>query len=462
MATPEVGRQIQGALEEVLDRGVLLELELPWKDSRDELRHFQIRFAPEFNANGEVESVLSITRDITSLRKTEAQLQHAQKMECIGVLAGGVAHDFNNILAVISGYSELLLHTLTDDELTYAREISDSVIRGAELTRTLLMFGGKHEPQRQYDDLNQILVNLRKSMSRLLRSDITLTFGLCDGRLPMFVDRNQIEQVLVNLMVNARDALTSGGIISVTTELVEVREEVVTGGATVSSGSYGVVSVTDNGVGMDADTVGRIFEPFFTTKESGKGTGLGLAIAFGIVSTHDGHILVESVPGKGSVFRIFLPIFKGAMTPKFEQKPEAAELYGNETVLVVDDESSVLQMTSKLLARYGYAVLTAADGVEALEVFEAHRDNISVAIINLIMPRMNGRETIKEMRRQKPDLPVILTSGYADDIIDSAAIDAMDIVFLSKPVRPQKLAATIRAALERNADAPQKDEWFPA
>lgn len=449
VATQEVGRQVQGAVEQVLDRGISLELELSWKDIGGEMRHFQVRFVPEFDADGEVASVLSITREITSLRKTEAQLLHAQKMESIGTLAGGVAHDFNNLLTVIGGYADLLRLSLRGDErkVAFAREISNSVNRGAELTRSLLAFSGKHEPQKRYDDLNLIVANLQKSMSRLLRSDITLTFELCDDRLPVFAERVQIEQVLINLMVNARDALTSVGRIHVATALVDVREAVVKGGVTVPPGSYGLVTVTDNGAGMDKETERRIFEPFFTTKETGKGTGLGLSIAFGIVGNHNGRITVESAPGKGAVFGVYLPVSEGKMPPNHSPESKTAELRGNETVLLVDDEPNVLRMTREILELYGYTVLTAADGVEALEVFEAHRDEIRVAVFDLIMPRMTGREAIEQIRLQKPDLPVIITSGYTDDIIDHAAIDALNVVFLPKPVCLQKLAAAIRAGL---------------
>lgn len=452
---PETGLQIHNAVEQVLERGSSLEIEVSSKDSKNMLRNLQIRFVPEFDREKNVVSVLGITRDITSLRRTEAQLLHAQKMESIGTLAGGVAHDFNNVLTVIGGYAELLSLSLKDDErkLSFAHEISDSVVRGAEMTRSLLMFSGKHEPQKQYDDLNKIVANLQKSMSRLLRSDITLTFMLSVDQLPVFADRIQIEQVLINLIVNARDALASGGRIHIATSLVEIHEEVVTGGATLSPGSYGLVTVADDGIGMDAETVGRIFEPFFTTKEIGKGTGLGLAIVFGIVGNHNGQISVKSEAGKGSTFGIYLPIYTGDVPQKNLPVPEAAEFHGNETLLVVDDDPTVLTVTTKLLKMFGYTILTATDGMEAVEVFEAHRDEIRILVTDLMMPRMNGREAIEQIRRQKPDLPVILASGYTDDIIDLAAIDALNVIFLQKPLQLQKLLAAIRAGLDETQNS---------
>jgi len=449
VSTAEAGLQVQVAVEQVLKRGVPAEIELSWVDSDRVTRHFQSRFVPEFDPQGKVASVLSITRDITSLRRTEAQLQHAHKMESIGTLAGGVAHDFNNILTVIVGYTELLQISLRGDErrLGFVQEISASVTRGAELTRSLLTFSGKREPQKQFDDLNQIVANLQKSMSRLLRSDITLNFKLCADRLPVFADRVQIEQVLINLMVNARDALTSEGRIEMATSLVDVKQEIVTAGTTLSPGSYGLVTVTDNGAGMNEETLGRIFEPFFTTKELGKGTGLGLAIVFGIVGNHNGHVTVESMPGKGSAFGVYLPIHTGPRQPEISPGPETASGHGNETILLVDDDPIILKMTREILMHSGYTVLTASDGVEALEVFAAHRDEIQIVVTDLIMPRMNGRETITQIRREKPDLPVILVSGHTFEIIDLAAMETLNIVFMPKPVNFQKLAAAIRAEL---------------
>jgi len=453
MVTPEIGQRVQNAVMQVLERGIARESEASWKDSGGVMCHYQARYVPEFGPDGTVASVLFIARDITSLRKTEAQLRQAQKMESIGTLAGGVAHDFNNLLAVIGGYAELLFLSLNGNEQkqAFAREISDSVNRGAELTRSLLTFSGKHEPQMRYDDLNLIVANLRKSMSRLLRSDITLTFDLCGDRLPVFADRVQIEQVLINLMVNARDALSSGGRIQVSTTLVKVREEQVTGGATVAPGHYGLITVADDGDGMDEKTMGRIFEPFFTTKETGKGTGLGLAIAFGIVGNHNGSISVESAPGKGATFKVYLPVSQGSILPEQSPEQEDVRLCGNETVLLADDEPNVLKMTRELLIRYGYHVLTAVDGMDALEVFEAHRDEIRVAVIDMIMPRMNGRAAIEEIRRGHPDLPVILTSGYTEDVVDRSVFEALGVVFLQKPVHARKLVETIRAGLDRDS-----------
>jgi len=453
VVTPEVGRKVQDAVEQVLDQAEPIEIELIWKDSGGLNRYSLSRYVPEFDANGEVTSVLSITRDITTLRSTEAQLQHAQKLESIGFLAGGVAHDFNNILAVIGGYAELLKLTISGNEVrhAYLQEIIDGVNRGTELTRSLLLFSGKHEPNKQYDSLNLIVANLEKSMLRLISSDITLSFGICNDQLPVLADRGQIEQVVINLMVNARDALVSGGQIRVETALADIREAITTGSTTLPPGRYGLITVADNGIGMDRETAARIFDPFFTTKESGKGTGLGLAIVSGIVAQHGGHIAVESAPGDGTFFKVYLPVCEGHLVREQAKDQEHAVLCGNETVLVADDDPNLLLMTANMLARYGYTVLTAADGVEALHIYESRRNEIQAVIIDLIMPRMNGWETVARMRQQRPALPVILTSGYSDVVFDEP-----DLRFLPKPVCIKKLTETLRSALDSSENSLQK------
>lgn len=447
---PEAAGRIAASVTQVLEHGIPADAELSWQATDCTTHHFLLRAVPEFDAAGRVASVLCISRDITSLRKTEAHLRHAQKMNTVGTLAGGVAHDFNNLLTVISGYSELLRLSLAGDErnFAYLREISEAASRGAELTRGLLAFSGKRETVKQFCDLNQIVADLQRIISRLLRADITINFDICKGRLPVFVDRVQIEQVLINLLINARDALVSGGRIDVATSVVdECGEETVADIAAPAKAGYGLVTVADNGMGMDEETASRIFEPFFTTKGAGKGTGLGLAIAFGIVGHHSGRISVASTPGKGSLFRVYLPVYPEAVQPELSPEPEIPDQCGDELVLVVDDEPNVLKLMRELLTRQGYTVLTAADGVEALELFAMYRDEIRAVAIDMIMPRMNGRETIERIRQQDASLPIILMSGYTDDVIKRSDLEALDVVVLQKPVPPRKLAVAIRAAL---------------
>jgi CheY-like chemotaxis protein len=371
-------------------------------------------------------------------------------MESVGVLAGGIAHDFNNVLTVISGYADLLQMTLPDDgqNLPFAREISASVERAADMTRSLLAFSGKHDMSLQYDDLNLILASIRKSLSRLIREDIALNIQPGEERLPVYVDRVQIEQVLINLVVNARDALGSGGSVTISTQLIECAGTLTEGNTVIPQGHYARLTVSDSGAGMDAKTLERIFEPFFTTKDKGKGTGLGLAIVHGIISRHKSHISVISTPGRGTEFRLYLPLYAGETSQRLAEIVPAVNHHGTETVLMVEDDDAIMGLHKEVLGRYGYEVLTASNGVEAMELFALQRDTIRIAVIDVIMPRMNGRELVEQIRLLQPELPIIMTSGYTDEIIDRATIDDLKVQFLQKPVRPLDLLSAIRACLE--------------
>jgi PAS domain S-box-containing protein len=408
--------------------------------------------APIRDSAGNLIAAIETLEDITERIALESQLVHAQKMESVGVLAGGIAHDFNNVLTVISGYADLLQLTLHDDDqnMPFAKEISASVVRAAEMTSSLLAFSGKHDILLQYDDLNLILTSIRKSLSRLIREDITLTIQPGEERLAVYVDRVQIEQVLINLVVNACDAIGTGGSITIATMQVECEEARTEGSAVIPPGHYACLTVSDSGTGMDVETLEHIFEPFFTTKEKGKGTGLGLAIVHGILSKHNSHISVISAPERGTEFRIYLPLYAGDKTQSRAEVMLPFNHHGTETVLMVEDDDIIMHMHKEVLGRYGYTSLTASDGVEAMELFTRHRDEIRVAVIDVIMPRMNGREVVERIRQQLPDLPIIMTSGYTDDIVDRATIDDLRVLFLQKPVRPLDLLSAIRNSLERN------------
>jgi PAS domain S-box-containing protein len=408
--------------------------------------------APIRDRAGRIIAAIETLEDVTERLSLEAQLFQAQKMESVGVLAGGIAHDFNNVLTVISGYADLLQLTLGSDEqsLQFAREISASVERAADMTRSLLAFSGKHEIMLQYDDLNLILAAIRKSLIRLIREDITLTILPDEERLPVYVDRVQIEQMLINLVVNARDAMGAGGTITVSTMVVEREDSLVEGNAVILPGCYARLSVADNGAGMDAGTLAHIFEPFFTTKQKGKGTGLGLSIVRNMVTKHNGYISVISAPGVGTEFRVYLPLHAGEATQEQGENRLVINHNGTETVLVVEDDKAIMKLHKDVLGRYGYSVLAAVDGVEAMEVFNANIDEIRVAVVDVIMPRMNGRELVEQIRRQRPELPIIMISGYTDEIIDLAAIDDLRVVFMQKPVRPLDLMAAIQSSLRTN------------
>lgn len=409
--------------------------------------------APVRDRDGRIIAAIETLEDITERISLEAQLFHSQKMESVGELAGGIAHDFNNILTVISGYANLLQLTLPSSEeaLAFVREISTSVDRAAYMTRSLLAFSGKQEMLLQYDDLNEILADISKSLGRLIREDITLIVRPGEERLPVYADRVQVEQVLINLVVNARDAMKAGGVITISTMLTHLREKRIMGNVLIPPGRYVCLCVGDNGTGIDAKNMERIFEPFFTTKDKGRGTGLGLSIVHSIVTKHNGSIFVTSTPGFGAEFHVYLPLYVGDM---IEMGASAVTLpashRGGEIVLVVEDDEAIMKLLQEVLSRYGYGILSAVDGVEAMEVFAAHRDEIGIAVIDVIMPRMNGREVVERIRMQRPDLPVIMTSGYTDEIIDLAVISELRVAFLQKPVRPQDLLATIESCLHTN------------
>jgi len=402
--------------------------------------------APIRDASGTVIAAIQTLEDITERIALENQLVHAQKMESVGTLAGGIAHDFNNILTVISGYGNLLQLTLKNDphSLQFVGEILDSVDRASEMTRSLLAFSGRQEMQLQYDDVNVIVTRLRKSLTRLIREDITLSVEVCEGALPVFADRVQIEQVLINLVVNARDALAGGGSIKVGTALELRREERLLRGEVMPPGRYAVITISDTGSGMDEETQEHIFEPFFTTKEKGKGTGLGLSIVHGIVGKHKGFVTVCSSPGSGTAFSVYLPLFCGEAPQMSPVENQPLDLHGQETVLLVEDDAALMKLNHEVLVRHGYTVVCASDGIAALEAFRVRNGAFDAAIIDVSMPRMNGRELVEAIRNERPDLPIILTSGYTDDVIDRAGIEALKVVFLQKPVKPMEMLAALR------------------
>lgn len=408
--------------------------------------------APIRDRDGRVIAAIETLEDVTERISLEAQLLHAQKMESVGVLAGGIAHDFNNVLTVINGYADLLKITLPDDKQSrqIADEISASVERAADMTQSLLAFSGKREMLMQPDDMNQILASIRKSLVRLIREDITLMITPCGEQLPVYVDRGQMEQVLINLVVNARDAVGSGGTIAVTTLRVQLEETYVQGNTVIPPGCYACLCVGDSGDGMDGATIERIFEPFFTTKEKGKGTGLGLTIVYNITAKHSGNVSVTSAPGKGTEFRVYLPLYTGEVFAKRAMVSETVNHHGTETVLVVEDDIAIMKLHDEFLGRYGYTILAARDGIEAMELFDAYLDEIQIVVVDVIMPRMNGREVVERIRNRRPELPVIMTSGYTDEIIDRGTIDTLKVKFLQKPVKPFDLLAEIRSCLHSN------------
>ena len=394
--------------------------------------------------------MLSLFRDVTTQRQLEEQLRQSQKMEAIGQLAGGVAHDFNNILTVIQGHASLLMAAnLSESAGKSADQIVQASERAARLTRQLLTFSRRQLIQPRQLDLNKVVGNMTNMLGRLLGEDVSLQLNYCQSPPMVEADAGMMEQVLLNLAVNARDAMPKGGQLAIRIAVADVAETLGRGHSEARAGRFVCLSVTDNGMGITPENLRRIFEPFFTTKEIGKGTGLGLATAYGIVKQHQGWIEVDSQVDKGTTFRIYLP-YQGA-EPGVPEKPttQITVRGGNETILLVEDEAPVCDLVSRVLGKYGYKVLPANNAVEALEVWRDKRDEIALLLTDLVMPNhMNGRELAEKLWAEQPKLKVIFTSGYSADIVGKDFKLEPELNFLQKPYHPQTLATTVRRCLD--------------
>jgi signal transduction histidine kinase/CheY-like chemotaxis protein len=384
-------------------------------------------------------------------KKLEDQLRHAQKMEAVGRLAGGVAHDFNNILTAVIGYSSLSLMKIgKDDPIRHnMEEVIKASRRGANLTQSLLAFSRKQIIDPRPMELNSVIDRVAKLLARLIGEDIKLETKLSDADLVVVADSSQLEQVLMNLATNARDAMPDGGLLQLETGRMTLDERFIAANNYGKPGNYAVISFTDTGVGMDAKTAERIFEPFFTTKEVGRGTGLGLSMAYGIVKQHEGYINVYSAPGKGTTFRIYLPLSQAAArSPEPDESVEPTR-GGAETILVAEDDAPIRKLTTALLGEFGYRVIEAVDGEDAIEKIRIHGSRIDLLLLDVIMPRKNGREVYEEAKKLVPNVKVLFTSGYTADIIQKKGIIEEGQDFISKPVSPGELLKKIRESLER-------------
>jgi PAS domain S-box-containing protein len=394
--------------------------------------------------------MLSLFRDITTQKRLEEQLRQSQKMEAIGQLAGGVAHDFNNILTVIHGHASLLATSGLDEHgARSAQQITLATERAAGLTRQLLTFSRRQLIQPKRLDMNKIVGNMTDMLGRILGEDIALQLNYSTAPATVEADAGMMEQVLLNLSVNARDAMPRGGQLFARISIVDVNEEHVQRHPEARTGRFVCLSNTDTGLGIPPENLSRIFEPFFTTKEVGKGTGLGLATVYGIVKQHQGWVEVESTVGKGTTFRIYIP-HAGEEQGQTE-KPTTQIIIrgGSETILLVEDEKPVRELVARVLEKYGYKVLQAGSGAEAIEVWNPHKDEIHMLLTDLIMPgAMNGRELAETLRMERPDLKVIFTSGYSADIVGKDFKIEADLNFLQKPYHPQTLALAVRRCLD--------------
>lgn len=399
----------------------------------------------------------SIIRDITERKhseqeraKLQQQFQQAQKMESIGRLAGGVAHDFNNVLTVINGYSDLLLSQLAlDDPLrSPIAEIAKAGERGASLTEQLLAFSRKQIVQPKVLDLNEVVRDAGKMLQRLVGEDIEVITTLATELGHVLADPGQIHQVLMNLAVNARDAMPEGGKLLIGTEDVDFDENYVAAHPSTKLGPHVLLTVTDTGVGMDADTQQQCFEPFFTTKPQGAGTGLGLSTVYGIVKQSNGWIWVYSEPGAGTIFKIYLPRIAGAPQIQIEPAFRRNDLQGTETILVVEDQADVRKLTVEVLSRQGYRVLEASDGRQALELYgTAFADPIHLMITDVVMPGMTGRALAAQFAMLRPGMQVLYMSGYTAHAIDHQGVLDRDVAYIAKPFTPTALAAKVREVL---------------
>ena len=460
--TPDSFRRFRDALDREWDRFLggewklrTMELEFSRKDGSTVWTESTL--SGLYDDQGKARNILGVCRDISERRsaeeekeKLEDQLRQAQKMEAVGRLAGGVAHDFNNLLTAISGYSSLLLSSLEEGDplRLHVEEIRKAEDRASSLTRQLLAFSRKQVLQPEVMDLNTTVADLKKLLQRLIGEDVEFVTILDPELGTVEMDPGQIQQVILNLAVNAKDAMPMGGKLTLETSNVELSEEYARKHEGVEPGSYVMLAMSDTGAGMDEETRKKIFEPFFTTKGMEKGTGLGLATVYGIVKQSGGHIWVYSELECGSVFKVYLPRVFGKHTDVRPDVRKAEELTGTETVLLVEDEESVRTLVSKILQKSGYRLFEAKNGEEALDICMRHNEGVHLVITDVIMPRMSGRELADRLTASNPDLQVLYISGYTDNAIVHHGVLDSGVAFLEKPFTPGALLRKVREVLD--------------
>ncbi|MBP1772294.1 MAG: sensor histidine kinase response regulator [Holophagaceae bacterium] len=446
---PEERERFFATLRRVIDSGEVADLETRVPGAAGTVQTRSIRFTAERDRDGQVVGALAFGRDITEKARLEEQLRQSQKMEAIGQLAGGVAHDFNNILTAIMGFSNLARMKMAHDDPL--RPLIDQILassdRAAHLTKGLLAFSRKQVIQPKPADLNAIVKSVDRLLARLIGEDIELNTELTGESLILMVDVGQIEQVLMNLATNARDAMPKGGTLTISTEARELGADFVHAHGFGKAGRYAVVTVSDNGVGMSEAIREKIFDPFFTTKEQGKGTGLGLSIVYGIVKQHEGAINVYSEPGKGTTFRIYLPL---VAIPVETERPEQGTppQGGTETILLAEDDQGVRTLTTTYLREFGYRVIEAVDGRDAVETYTEHAGEIDLLILDVIMPKMSGKDAFDAIRAQHPEAKALFISGYTADALHRKGIFEEGIQFLAKPMSPFELLKKVRSLLD--------------
>lgn len=416
---------------------------------RQGVHHWLIYKFPIVDENDEVQFIGGMGIDITERRQLEDQLRQSQKMEAVGRLAGGVAHDFNNLLTVISGYGDMIMRGLPPDDPLHGciEEVLKAASRATSLTNQLLAFSRRQVIQPKVLDLNVLVANMDRMLRRVIGEHIELETVLTPGLGSVKADAGQLEQVVMNLAVNARDAMPEGGKLFIRTGNVDVPHSSRLH-ADVRPGCYVRLTVADTGKGMDAEIMIHLFEPFYTSKATGKGTGLGLSTVYGIVKQSGGEIVVESEPGHGATFHIYLPRIAGERDAARPMRIQTAVRAGTETILLVEDEVGVRQLVREMLHRLGYTTLEAGSGAEALRIFEQYQGAIDLLLTDVIMPQMSGRELAARLRASRPSLKVLYMSGYTDDMLAHHGVLEPNVYLLPKPFAPDELGAKLREVLD--------------
>ena len=434
-------------------RGILVN-----RKKNGELYYIEESICPIRDADGKITHFISNGRDLTERLRLEAQLLQAQKMDAIGRLAGGVAHDFNNLLTIITSYSELALDAVPHNSPLESKiqEILQAARRAAELTRQLLAFGRKQPQALRVVELNSVVSTIAKTLPRLIGEDIDFSFTLGENLGPVRIDPVQLEQVLMNLAANARDAMPQGGHLQFETSDVRLDDDYIHGKpAVIPKGHYALITVSDDGHGISPEDLPHVFEPFYTTKPPGKGTGLGLATVYGIVKQNNGFIWVYGEPGSGTIFKIYLPcVHERHHLSDIEGTESPIEIDGSETILLVEDEAAVRCATAEFLRLHGYNVIEARDGLDALALAQ-EQGTIHLVVSDVVMPRMSGGALAKEVARVRPDTQFLFVSGYAGKtILDRKVVD-LETNFLKKPYTLKQLSSKIRRALDRSSPISQ-------
>jgi PAS domain S-box-containing protein len=419
--------------------------------------HLRIHLTPTRGPEGGPMGVQALVEDVTERKMLEEQLQQAAKMEAIGQLAGGIAHDFNNILTAIIGYSSMLAQSTDRDDPGHERavQINREAERAAGLTRQLLAYSRRQVLDPKVIDLNGLIADLEDMLRRLIGEDIDLIIMLDSTIGSVKTDPSQTEQILINLAVNARDAMPSGGQLIIQTGEISLDAEQASVHADLRPGPYVVLSVTDNGQGMDEETRTRIFDPFFTTKEKGSGTGLGLAMVYGIVRQHCGHVIVESEPQDGTTFTVYFPRSDHRVTETQQSVNPNGRVGGTETVMVVEDEDVVRDLVCEALQALGYRILAAAHPDEAIGLCKGFADSIDLLLSDVVLPHMDGKSLFECLRQNRPDLKVLFMSGYTDDFIVSHGVLRPGVQLLQKPFSLESLAGKVREVLTN--ESPESD-----